>query len=166
MFKSATIFKITLPDTDLEAELAALRAQEPSGYTAELNPNVPMGVIVWTKPSSEHPYPVYAAAGAAPAKPLTDEQWLEYLLRHADKSVLHVAAIVGGSIQNQGKWVLQADANNLRKLVEAAHGIKGGATPDNREERLKSALGQVFNWPHEEQPDGTIIPVDPSEMQP
>ena len=58
-------------------------------------------------------------------EPLTDDQWLEYLLKHAPANVLQVGAFVGQSIQTQGRWMLYADANELRKLVETAHGIGG-----------------------------------------
>ena len=59
--------------------------------------------------------------------PMTDEQWLEYLLRNANNSVLHVAAFVGESIQTRGQWVLLKPANDLRKLVEQAYGITAQA---------------------------------------
>jgi hypothetical protein len=66
---------------------------------------------------------------AQPAVPLTDEQWLDYLLKNASVSVVSIAAFIGESLQTRGRWVLRKDANDLRKLVEAAHGIteqKGG----------------------------------------
>jgi hypothetical protein len=55
--------------------------------------------------------------------PLTDAQWLEYLLKHASCSVLSVAAFQSNSIQSAGRWALRHDANELRKLAESAHGI-------------------------------------------
>jgi hypothetical protein len=63
--------------------------------------------------------------------PMTDEQWLEYLLKHANNTTLSVAASVGQSLQTRGRWVLLQPANDLRKLVERAYGItaqdkKGG----------------------------------------
>ena len=71
------------------------------------------------------PMPVYARPQRR--EPLTDDEWLNYLLTHADNSVLHVAADKNNSIRMDGKWYLRADANNLRKLVEKVHGI--GAKP-------------------------------------
>lgn len=56
-------------------------------------------------------------------QPLTDDQWLDYLLKNATKGVLHIAAYHGESMQSAGRWVLRHDANELRKLVEAAHNI-------------------------------------------
>ena len=65
-----------------------------------------------------------APVTAAPAMvPLTDERWLEYLLKYADASILDLAAYHGESIQDRGLWRLMGYANSLRKLVESAHGI-------------------------------------------
>lgn len=65
-----------------------------------------------------------APVTAAPAMvPLTDAEWLEYLLKHADLPTLDLAAFRGESIQSRGLWVLRVQANDLRKLVERAHGI-------------------------------------------
>ena len=55
--------------------------------------------------------------------PLTDERWLEYLLKYADASILDLAVYHGESIQDRGLWRLRGYANSLRKLVESAHGI-------------------------------------------
>lgn len=46
---------------------------------------------------------------------LTDGEWLDYLLKHADAATLHVAAY-----EYEGRLRLRTDANNLRKLAEAA----------------------------------------------
>ena len=65
-----------------------------------------------------------APVAAVPAMvPLTDERWLEYLLKYADASILDLAAYHGESIQDRGLWRLRGYANSLRKLVESAHGI-------------------------------------------
>ena len=61
------------------------------------------------------------------AVPMTDAQWLEYLLKHANNTTLSVAASVGQSLQTRGRWVLLQPANNLRKLVERAYGITAHA---------------------------------------
>ena len=57
---------------------------------------------------------LFAAPSTRPE--ITDEDWLAYLLRNATKSVLSVAAFESG-----GVWKLRSDANELRKLVEAAN---------------------------------------------
>ncbi len=58
-------------------------------------------------------------------KPLADSEWLEYILHNGSKSDVHIATYEGVAITGPlGKVIrLQHDANNLRKLVEAAYGI-------------------------------------------
>ena len=108
-------------------------SDEPAGYTTSQ--------ITWKSPRhhseqivkiTQRQQPEYGFTHAvfnAPQRrePLTDDEWLNYLLTHADNSVLHVAADKNNSIRMDGKWYLRADANNLRKLVEKVHGI--GAKP-------------------------------------
>ena len=57
--------------------------------------------------------------------PLEDYEWLEYILRNGSKSDVHIATYEGVATTGpRGKIIrLQHDANNLRKLVEAAYGI-------------------------------------------
>ena len=57
--------------------------------------------------------------------PLEDYEWLEYILRNGSKSDVHIATHEGVATTGpRGKIIrLQHDANNLRKLVEAAYGI-------------------------------------------
>ena len=72
--------------------------------------------------ATPQPEPAPVAATSAMV-PLTDDAWLEYLLKHADLSTLDLAAFRGESIQSRGLWVLRVQSNDLRKLVERAHGI-------------------------------------------
>lgn len=60
-------------------------------------------------------------------KPLTDEEFLELILRTGTQELVGVATFVGGSIQMQGKIGLLRSAKIIKEFVEAAHGIKGGA---------------------------------------
>ena len=57
--------------------------------------------------------------------PLTDSEWLEYILRNGSKSDVHIATYEGVATTGTHGMVirLQHDANNLRKLVEAAYGV-------------------------------------------
>jgi hypothetical protein len=79
--------------------------------------------VVFNRPTDGDWTPLYTNPQPAKREPLTDEQWLAYLLKHGGVDVIHVAAFTGQTIQSQGKWCLTEVANNLRKLVEAAHGI-------------------------------------------
>ena len=56
---------------------------------------------------------------------LTDSEWLGYILRNGSKSDVHIATYEGVATTGAHGMVirLQHDANNLRKLVEAAYGI-------------------------------------------
>lgn len=78
-------------------------------------------LVSWYQPGDAdfyaHPQPERVA--------LTDEQWLELLLREADGETLSIAAIRGESIQTQGRWVLLNAGKKLKTLIERAHGIKG-----------------------------------------
>ena len=58
--------------------------------------------------------------------PLTDSEWLEYILRNGSKSDVHIATYEGVATTGASGMVirLRHDANNLRKLVEAAYNIK------------------------------------------
>lgn len=68
--------------------------------------------------------PSIAVYTAAPQRePMTDEQWLELLLREADAETLRIAAIPGESIQTQGRWVLLNAGKKLKSLVERFHHI-------------------------------------------
>jgi hypothetical protein len=60
----------------------------------------------------------------AQRKPLTDEQFLELLLRKGTQELVGVTTFVGGSIQMQGKIGLLRSAKIIKEFVEAAHGIK------------------------------------------
>ncbi len=60
-------------------------------------------------------------------KPLTDEEFLELILRTGTQELVGVATFVGGSIQMQGKIGLLRSAKIIKEFVEAAHGIKGDA---------------------------------------
>lgn len=64
-----------------------------------------------------------APAAPQPAQPLTDEQWLQLLLREADNETLLIAAIPGESIQTQGRWVLLNAGKKLKSLIERHYGI-------------------------------------------
>ena len=57
--------------------------------------------------------------------PLEDYEWLEYILRNGSKSDVHIATYEGVATTGPRCKIirLQHDANNLRKLVEAAYGI-------------------------------------------
>ena len=57
-------------------------------------------------------------------KPLTDEQFLELLLRKGTQELVGVTTFVGGSIQMQGKIGLLRSAKIIKEFVEAAHGLK------------------------------------------
>ena len=57
-------------------------------------------------------------------KPLTDEEFLELILRTGTQELVGVATFVGGSIQMQGKIGLLRSAKIIKEFVEAAHGIK------------------------------------------
>lgn len=87
---------------------------------------------VWTTAGSQSVRRIAAGVRAILALrpvqvPMTDEQWLEYLLKHANNTTLSVAASVGQSLQTRGRWVLLQPANDLRKLVERAYGITAQA---------------------------------------
>lgn len=56
-------------------------------------------------------------------KPMTDEQFLELLLRKGTQELVGVTTFVGGSIQMQGKIGLLRSAKIIKEFVEAAHGI-------------------------------------------
>jgi len=56
-------------------------------------------------------------------KPLTDEEFLELILRTGTQELVGVATFVGGSIQMQGKIGLLRSAKIIKEFVEAAHGI-------------------------------------------
>ena len=60
-------------------------------------------------------------------KPLTDEQFLELILRTGTVELVGTTTFVGGSIQMQGKIGLLRSAKIIKEFVEAAHGIKGDA---------------------------------------
>jgi len=57
-------------------------------------------------------------------KPLTDDEFLELLLRKGNSEILHYTTFVGGSIQMQGKIGLLKSAKVIKEFIEAAHGIK------------------------------------------
>lgn len=57
-------------------------------------------------------------------KPLTDEEFLELILRTGTQELVGVVTFVGGSIQMQGKIGLLRSAKIIKEFVEAAHGIK------------------------------------------
>jgi hypothetical protein len=63
----------------------------------------------------------------AQRKPLTDEEFLELILRTGTQELVGVAAFVGGSIQMRGKIGLLRSAKVIKEFVEAAHGIKEDA---------------------------------------
>lgn len=64
-----------------------------------------------------------STAAAPAAQPMTDEQWLQLLLREADNETLRIAAIPGESIQTQGRWVLLNAGKKLKSLIERHYGI-------------------------------------------
>ena len=59
------------------------------------------------------------------SKPLTDEQFLELILRNGTVELVGACTFVGGSIQMQGKMGLLRSAKIIKEFVEAAHGITG-----------------------------------------
>ena len=75
--------------------------------------NVKKGDFVYTSPAQR--------------KPLTDEQFLDMILRTGTQELVGVTTFVGGSIQMQGKIGLLRSAKIIKEFVEAAHGIKGDA---------------------------------------
>jgi hypothetical protein len=59
-------------------------------------------------------------------KPLTDEQFLELLLRTGSIELVTWATFVGGSIQMQGRIGLLRGAKLLKEFVETHYGITKG----------------------------------------
>ena len=56
-------------------------------------------------------------------EPLTDEKFLEMILRTGTVELVGACTFVGGSIQMQGKIGLLRSAKIIKEFVEAAHGI-------------------------------------------
>jgi hypothetical protein len=57
-------------------------------------------------------------------KPLTDDEFLELLLRNGNSELLHYTTFVGGSIQMQGKIGLLKSAKVIKEFIEECYGIK------------------------------------------
>lgn len=57
-------------------------------------------------------------------QPLTDDQFLELILRKGTQELVGVSTFVGGSIQMQGRIGLLHSAKIIKEFVEAAHNIK------------------------------------------
>ena len=57
-------------------------------------------------------------------KPLTDDEFLELLLRKGNSELLHYTTFVGGSIQMQGKIGLLKSAKVIKEFIEEWYGIK------------------------------------------
>ena len=67
------------------------------------------------------------------SQPLTDEQYLELLLRTGSKELLHYTAFVNDTLQGRGQMQLLKSAKDIRDFVEAAHGIKKGGVAAKKE---------------------------------
>lgn len=67
------------------------------------------------------------------SQPLTDEQYLELLLRTGSKELLHYTAFVNDTLQGGGQMQLLKSAKDIRDFVEAAHGIKKGGVAAKKE---------------------------------
>lgn len=80
--------------------------------------------MVYEVPLYTSPPTLSLAQRQRSVKPLTDEQFLELLLRTGTQELVGVATFVGGSIQMQGKIGLLRSAKIIKEFVEAAHGIK------------------------------------------
>ena len=57
-------------------------------------------------------------------KPLTDDEFLELLLRKGNSELLHYTTFVGGSIQMQGKIGLLKSVKVIKEFIEEYYGIK------------------------------------------
>ena len=57
-------------------------------------------------------------------KPLTDEEFLELLLRKGSRDIVAYTTFVGGSIQMQGKIGLLKSAKVIKEFIEECYGIK------------------------------------------
>ena len=57
-------------------------------------------------------------------KPLTDDEFLELLLRDGTSEVVGYCTFVGGSIQMQGRVGLLRSAKVIKQFIEFAYGIK------------------------------------------
>ena len=68
---------------------------------------------------------LYTFPQPAQRKPLTDEQFLELLLKTGSTELVSWATFVGGSIQMQGKIGLLRGAKLLKAFLEAHYGITG-----------------------------------------
>jgi len=71
---------------------------------------LPVGTKLYTKPQYR--------------KPLTDDEFLELLLRKGNSELLHYTTFVGGSIQMQGKIGLLKSAKVIKEFIEECYGIK------------------------------------------
>lgn len=99
---------VNLPDVFTHNAGCTLWAGNPQNKTLSADNSM---IAVYTRPQSR--------------EPLTDAEWLDYVLRHGTKTDVHIATYEGiATVGPMGKVIrLQTDANNLRKLVEKAHGI-------------------------------------------
>ena len=57
-------------------------------------------------------------------KPLTDEEFLELLLRKGSRDIVAYTTFVGGSIQMQWKIGLLKSAKVIKEFIEECYGIK------------------------------------------
>jgi len=66
---------------------------------------------------------LYTAPQPVKREPLTDEEFLQLLLKKGTTELVSLTTFVGESIQMQGKIGLLRGAKLLKEFVEAAHGI-------------------------------------------
>ena len=57
-------------------------------------------------------------------KPLTNDEFLELLLRKGSRDIVAYTTFVGGSIQMQGKIGLLKSAKVIKEFIEEYYGIK------------------------------------------
>lgn len=69
-------------------------------------------------------YDVGLKEGKQSKKSLTDDEWLNYILCNGTLSDVRISTFVSDTTSEGRRVLLRKDANDLRKLVEAAHEIK------------------------------------------
>jgi len=114
-----------------EAEAQPAPKQEPFGYVSEHNCQGPFQFQFHKDTKSVYTdncksiTPVYAApVQAQERKPLTDDKFLELLLRTGSQELVGLTTFVGGSTQRHAIMRLLRSAKLIKDFVEAAHNIK------------------------------------------
>ena len=117
------LYCLGLDDIIEMAKALAQPEQEPYGYVRADG----QGIFIY----GEHQFQNTQGAELIPVyttppqrKPLTDEEFLELLLRKGTSEVVGYCTFVGGSTQMQGRVGLLRSAKIIKEFVEDIYGIK------------------------------------------